>query len=77
MIFEIEGEKYVMVTTITNPQTKKDYIIYKKKDSKELLASRYQIIDNNPQLSPIENDAEYDFIDEQLQIIKEGNYGNN
>ena len=47
----------------------KNYIIYEAKGSNKLYSSLYEIVGNNIKLVPIEDNVDYDIVDEYLENL--------
>lgn len=47
----------------------KNFIIYQEEYKDDLYASLYEISNNSIKLIPIENDADYDIVDEYLENL--------
>ena len=47
----------------------KKFIIYEKEDESEIYAALYEIIDDKIKIIPIENNEDYDIVDEYLESL--------
>jgi len=47
----------------------KNYLIYKEENKEDLYAALYEIINETIKIIPIENDEDYDIVDEYLEYI--------
>ena len=65
MVFRINKDEYEIIKSIQKDNN--NYLIYKGKNN-ELYASKYEIINNELVLNPIENDKEWDFIDNNVEV---------
>ena len=45
----------------------KNYLIYKEEDKEDLYAALYEIINETIKIIPIDNDEDYDIVDEYLE----------
>ena len=59
--------KYVIVDKFT--KNNKNYIIYEEENKEELYGALYEIIDDKIKIIPIDDDKDYDIIDEYLDNI--------
>ena len=47
----------------------KNYLIYKEENKEDLYAALYEIVNETIKIIPIENDEDYDVVDEYLENI--------
>jgi len=47
----------------------KNYVIYKEENNDDLYASLYEIINETVKLIPIDNELDYDIVDEYLENL--------
>jgi len=47
----------------------KNYLIYKEENKEDLYAALYEIINESIKIIPIDNDEDYDIVDEYLENI--------
>lgn len=59
--------KYVIIDKFT--KNNKNYIIYEEENKEELYGALYEIIDDKIKIIPIENEKDYDIIDEYLDNL--------
>ena len=69
--FEENGEEYQIIKILNPKNILYDYIIYTN-DGVNLYASRYKVKDNQIELSPIEEEYEWNYLDEHLKEVKNG-----
>lgn len=50
-------------------KNKKKFIIYQKEDESEIYAALYEIIDDKIKIIPIENNEDFDIVDEYLESL--------
>lgn len=62
-----ETKKYI-ITDQFNKDTK-DYIIYQEEGKDDIYASLYEIIDDKIKIIPIENETDYNVVDEYLENL--------
>ena len=62
-----EIKKYIIVDRFN--KNNKNYIIYREKDKDDIFASFYEIIDDKIKIIPIENEIDYDIVDEYLENL--------
>ena len=59
--------KYIIVDKFS--KNTKNYIIYEEENKEELYGALYEIIDDKIKIIPIDDDKDYDIIDEYLDSI--------
>ena len=59
--------KYIIVDKFS--KNTKNYIIYEEENKEELYGALYEIIDDKIKIIPIDDDKDYDIIDEYLDNI--------
>lgn len=59
--------KYVIVDKFT--KNNKNYIIYEEENKEDLYGALYEIIDDKIKIIPIEDEKDYDIIDEYLDNL--------
>jgi len=66
--FEQNGEEYRVVKILASENMPHKYVIYTD-GSEELFASRYKILNGSIILTPIEDDKEWEYIDNELEGV--------
>ncbi len=64
--FEENGEEYKIIKVLNPKNILYDYIIYTN-DGVNIYASRYQINNGNVNLTPVEEEYEWNYLDEYLK----------
>lgn len=60
-------KNYIILEKIT--KNNKNYLIYKEENKEDLYAALYEIVNETIKIIPIENDEDYDVVDEYLENI--------
>ena len=60
-------KNYTIIEKFT--KNNKNYLIYKEENKEDLYAALYEIVNETIKLIPIENDEDYDVVDEYLENI--------
>lgn len=60
-------KKYTIVAQFN--KNNKNFIIYKEENNDNLYASFYEVIEDKIKIIPIENDKDYDIVDEYLENL--------
>ena len=64
MVFKINKDEYEIVKSVQKDND--NFLIYKGKNN-ELYASKYEIINNELVLNPIESDKDWDYLDSIME----------
>lgn len=62
-----EEKNFLIIDKFTN--CNKNFIIYTEEDNDELYAALYENVNNDIKIIPIENDHDYDLVDEYLRNL--------
>ena len=65
--FEENGEEYQIVKILNPKNIIYDYIIYTNNNN-DFYASRYELVNNEIRLNPIEEEYEWDYIDKEMEV---------
>jgi len=60
-------KNYIILEKFT--KNNKNYLIYKEENKEDLYAALYEIINETIKIIPIENEEDYDVVDEYLENI--------
>lgn len=60
-------KNYIILEKFT--KNNKNYLIYKEENKEDLYAALYEIVNETIKIIPIENDEDYDVVDEYLENI--------
>lgn len=62
-----ELKKYIMLDIFN--KNNKNFIIYKEENKDDLYAALYEIVNETMKIIPIEDDKDYDIVDEYLESV--------